>query len=664
MSDDVDRGDDGRKGPGSTAPSPDTVPPEDRRDYLDRFKESRVTSVGVDHRTAVVVLFLLIGVAGILAYRAIPKESFPELEIPTVAVNTVYPGVSPSDVETLVTRPLEEELNTISDVVELGSTSVEGYSSITVEFSTDVDMNEALQKVREKVDLAKPDLPDDAEDPSIMEFSFEDVPVMQVNLSGDYGLVRLKELGEELQERLEQIPTVLRVDLRGGLERVVKVDVDLQRLKYYDLSYGDVVGAIQSENVNIPGGSIDVGSMKYLVRVDGEFAEPAVIEDLVVANTDGRPVYVRDLAEVDFGFEERESFARLDGTPVVALDVVKRSGENVLQTADAVRATIDGMQSLFPPGTVLKITSDQSEEIHSMVSSLENNIISGLLLILGVLFFFLGLRTSIFVAISIPTSMLLAFLVLWLAGVSMNMVVLFSLILALGMVVDNAIVVVENIYRYVEGGWSPATAAKKATGEVALPVVAATLTTLAAFAPLMLWPGTTGEFMKYLPLTLIITLSSSLFVALVVVPTLCAMFLRPGGARTGVEAEPLVTPAGRWTLAGVAGASLLAVAVWNWLTALLLVATAAVAYAAHRLMLDRVGRWFQDEALPGMVDAYERQLRWALRHRGAVLGSAFLGLGLIIVAFGRFNVGLEFFPEDIPPGEALATVEAPVGSRA
>jgi multidrug efflux pump subunit AcrB len=305
-----------------------------------------------------------------MAYMSIPRESSPEVEVPFVAVNTMYPGVSPSDIETLVTRPIEDELRTIPDLKELLSTSVEGYSSITAEFNTNVDLGEALQKVREKVDLARPELPADAREPAIVEFNFSEFPIMQVNVSGEYGLVRLKEIAEELQDKLEQLPTILRVDLNGGLEREVKVEVDLARLQFYNIALDDVVEAIRNENVNIPGGSVDVGHMKYLVRVDGEIADPALIAAMVVAVEDGRPIYVRDIASVDFGFTERESFARLDDVPVVTLDIVKRSGQNIIETSDAVKRVIEEMRPSFPPTTVVKITSDQSEEILKMVSSL------------------------------------------------------------------------------------------------------------------------------------------------------------------------------------------------------------------------------------------------------------------------------------------------------
>jgi multidrug efflux pump len=628
--------------------------------YLDRFKEFAPTSFAVGHKTSVLVLLVFIAIMGVFSYRATPKESFPELPIPMIAVNTMYPGVSPADIESQITRVLEEDLSTISDIDVLSSTSVEGYSSIVAEFGTSIDLDEALQKVREKVDLAKPDLPADAEEPSIIEFNFSEVPIMQVNLSGEYGLVRLKELGEDLQDRLEQIPNVLRADLRGGLEREVKVDVDLVRLQFYGLALSDVVDAIREENVNVPGGAIDVGSAKYLLRVDGEFDDPSVIEDLVVSVSGGGPVYVRDIASVDFGFAERESFARLGGNAVVTLDVVKRAGANIIETSAQVNEAIASMEALFPPTTRIEITSDQTEQIEDMVSSLENNILSGLILIVAVLLFFLGLGNSIFVAISIPLSMFLSFIVLKGLGLSMNMVVLFSLILALGMLVDNAIVVVENIYRFLEEGWDRVNAAKKATGEVALPVIAATATTLAAFAPLLFWPGEVGSFMGYMPKTLMITLTSSLFVALVIVPTLCAMFMK----LDGTPREPM-TPAMRWTLIGAAGLVLLAIAGANVLTAVLIVATAGILWALHRFVLDRLGRAFQDRTLPYAIDRlYEPSLRWALDHRLVLLGGTVAVFFVTAVAFTRFNAGVEFFPESMPPAQIIVDVEAPVGTRA
>ncbi len=442
------------------------------------FKEFKLTSLAVDNPTSVLVLVAIIIFAGLGAYLSIPRESTPEITIPNIIVTTIYPGVAPKDIETLITRPIEDELNAISDVKTITSSSIEGYSSINIEFNAGVDMGEARQQVREKVDIAKPELPVAVEDTQIFEINMSEFPVMQVNISGDYDLVRLRDVAEELQDRIEQIASVLEVTLAGGLEREVKVDVDLAKLKFYNLAFDDVIDAIRDENVTIPGGTIDVGDVKYLVRVPGEFETTAPIAAVVIAIRAGNPIYVRDVAQVDFGFKERDSYARLDRRPVVTLGVSKRSGENIIETSRAVQAVIEDMQPELPPGTVVKITSDQSEDIRDMVSNLENNIISGLILVVGVLLFVLGVRTASFVGIAIPLSMLMSFSIMQLIGFTLNMVVLFSLILALGMLVDNGIVVVENIYRFRERGYDKVAAAKLGTGEVATPIIASTATRL------------------------------------------------------------------------------------------------------------------------------------------------------------------------------------------
>jgi multidrug efflux pump len=633
-------------------------PPVPKGHHKGEYRQFPLTNFALKHRISTLVLLAIIGIMGLISYRRVPKEASPEITIPYIAVSVIYPGVAPKDMETLVARPIEEELNTVADIEELTSTSIEGYTNIVAEFENGMDMNDALQQVREKVDLAKPELPSDVEEPMVMEFNLAEFPIMQVNISAPYGLERLKEVAEDVQDRLEQIPSVLEVSLSGGLEREVQVDVDLPRLKYYGLAFSDVVSAIQTENVNIPGGVVDVGNQEYTLRVAGEFEETDPIGDVVVATRNGRPIYVRDLADVEFAYKDRETYARLDGSPVITLGVVKRSGENIIETAENVKSAIASLESRFPPGTVVKITGDQSEDIHEMVSSLENNIISGLLLVLAVLMFFLGVRNAGFVATSIPLSMLLSFIVMGILGVSMNMVVLFSLILALGMLVDNAIVVVENIYRYIEEGHDNWKAARLATGEIAMPVVASTFTTLAAFTPLMFWPGIAGEFMGYLPLTLIITLSSSLFVALVIVPVLCAIFMK-------LDHEPRrpLRPAARYTLLGIVGVVLLGVAANNWLTAVLFVVLAVGMVAVHRRIMSRVARWFQETAVPRMVEAYEKRLRWALNHRLAVVGSAVAALIGSVVLFGFLNAGVEYFPESIPPAQVMAQIDVPSGTR-
>ncbi len=622
------------------------------------FKEFKLTSFAVNNPTSVLVLTVIIIFAGLSAYLRIPRESSPEITIPFIVVQTIYPGVAPKDIETLITRPLEDELNGIADVKTITSQSVEGYSAINIEFNAGVDMTEAKQEVREKVDLARPELPDAAEEPQIIELNFSEFPIMQVNVSGDYDLVRLRDVAEDLQDRLEQIPSVLEVSLAGGLEREVQVDVDLSRLKFYGLAFDDVISAIQAENITVPGGSIDVGEMKYLVRVPGEFEATAPIADIVVDTRAGRPIYVRDVATVDFGFKERDSYARLDGLPVVTLSVSKRSGENIIATADAVRAEIAAIEPELPPGTVVKITGDQSVDIEVMVSNLENNIISGLILVVGVLLFALGVQTASFVGTAIPLSMLMSFSIMQMVGITLNFVVLFSLILALGMLVDNGIVVVENIYRFRERGYDRVSAAKLGTGEVAVPIIASTATTLAAFTPMAFWPGIVGEFMKYLPLTLIITLSSSLFVALVINPVLCSLFLNTE------DAPPTLMPrATKITLVGSGALAVVIGLLMQPLVAILLVASGVLMWASYKYMLHPIGHWFMNEGLPGLIKVYERQLRWALNRRLLMMSGAGAALVLVVLVFGFMNAGIEFFPEDIPPRIGFVQVEAPLGTR-
>lgn len=623
-------------------------------------KEFWLSSFSINNRISVLVLLTLITVMGITSYITIPKESFPSITIPNIFVVTVYPGVSPEDMESLVTRKLEDELGGISEVKTMTSTSSEGYSNINLEFDTNVDIEDALQKVREKVDLAKPELPEDAEEPAVQEINLSEFPIMNVNLSGDYDEVILKEIAEDLQERIEAIPTVLGVDLTGGLEREVQVDVDLPKLKYYNISFGDIIAAISNENVTIPGGDITVGTKKFLLRVPGQYEETSPIEDIVIKGENQRPIYIRDVAEVTFGFKDRSTYSTLDNSPVITLGVKKRTGENILDTATEVKVILEEQLPLLPPTTTYKITNDQSKDVVSMVSNLENNIISGLLLVVGVLLFFLGVRNSSFVGISIPMSMFLSFILLSVVGITMNMVVLFSLILALGMLVDNAIVVVENIYRYLEEGYDNFEAAKKGTGEVAIPIITGTFTTIAAFAPMVFWPGITGEFMSYLPKTLIITLGSSLFVGLVINPVICALFMKV--EHDNNKKASLTKTGKRITVVGASLFALILIAS-NPVSWTMLLSLAFILWIVNKLALNPVGRWWQLKGLNSVLSGYERSITWALKHWAIVAfilaPAAFFSSILLLFAF---PVGVEFFPENIPPRDVYVQVEAPVGS--
>lgn len=630
------------------------APAEDR-------KEFGLSSFSINNRVSVLVMVVLIAILGVQSYMSIPKEAQPDITIPNIIVITLYPGVSPVDMESLITRKLEEELATISDIKEMTSTTTEGYSSINLEFNTDVNIDEALQKVREKVDLAKPELPSAAEDPMIQEINVSEFPIMQVNVSGSYGLDDLKIVAEDLQDRIEMIPQVLEVNLAGGIEKEVQVDVDLQMLKYYGVAMGDIILAIQNENVTIPAGTVDVGNKKFLMRVPGEYDSPAPIEDIVIDAPNDAPIYIRDVADVRFTQKERESYAYLNGDPVITLSVTKRTGTNIIEAAQSVRNIIDQRLPGMPPTTNVKITSDMSEEINMMVSSLENNIISGLFLVVGVLLFFLGVRNASFVGISIPLSMFISFIVLQASGITMNMIVLFSLILALGMLVDNAIVVVENIFRYLEEGYDNFEAAKKGTGEVALPIISGTMTTLAAFLPIAFWPGIVGDFMSYLPITLIITLSSSLFVGLVINPVLCAVFMKletDDGNR-----KATLTKKGKWALRIIGAVLLGMLLVGNPLFWGMAIILGAILFLSFKYFMKPISLWWQTRGLNKVLNYYESTLKWSLGHRFTVLGISFFVLISSFVVFGVFNQGVEFFPEDIPPKRVYVQIETPAGTN-
>lgn len=624
----------------------------------DNRKEFWLSSFSINNRISVLVLIFLVAVMGIVSYVVIPKESFPSINIPNIFVVTIYPGVSPEDMESLVTRKLEDELGNISEVKTMTSTSSEGYSSVNLEFDPSIDIEDALQKVREKVDLAKSELPEDAEEPVVQEINFSEFPIMNVNLSGEYDEVILKEIAEDLQDKIENIPSVLGVDLTGGLEREVQVDVDLAKMKYYGITFGDIITAISQENVTIPGGDISVGTKKFLLRVPGQYEDTALLEDIVIKGEERSPIYVRDVAEVVFGFKERETYSELEGAPVITLGVKKRTGENILDTSERTKAILDAELPFLPPTTTYKITNDQSIDVVSMVSNLENNIISGLILVVGVLLFFLGVRNASFVGISIPLSMFLSFIILSAVGITMNMIVLFSLILSLGMLVDNAIVVVENIYRYLEEGYDNFEAAKKGTGEVAVPIIAGTMTTIAAFAPMVFWPGVVGQFMSFLPKTLIITLASSLFVGLIINPVICALFMKVDGQ----ENKARLTSKGKWILAGVVGFFALIFLVTSFVTWVMLIVLIVLFWLSNIFILEPIGRWWQRDGLNKVIDKYEVSLTWALDHRLTTIGISVFILISSFVVLGAFNPGTEFFPEDIPPRDIYIQVETPIGS--
>jgi len=486
-----------------------------------------ISDTAVKKSTTVGVLAVLLIIFGVYCYQVLPRESDPDITIPNVFISTDYRGVSPTDIETAVTIEIEKKLKGLEGLKKLQSVSSEGLSSINVEFVTGTDIDKAVQDVKDKVDEAKGDLPTDLDDdPSVFEVNFSEMPIVIYSLSGTCGLPCLKEIADDLGDAIEGITGVLEVEVTGGLEREIRVEVFPEKLAYYGLSISDFQEKVKGENTNTSGGNLRLGDGRFQLRVPGEFKTPEEIYGLVLATHNGEPVYLKDVARVVDGFKEASSISRLDGNDAVNISVKKRSGENIISISKAVDAIIEKDRATWPSGTTITKVLDKAKDINMMVADLENNILTGLVLVLIVIFFAMGWRNAILVSMAIPFSMLLTFTVLYIMGITLNMVVLFSLTLALGMLVDNAIVIIENCYRFMEQGAGRIEAVMKATGEVAWPVIGSTLTTLAAFSPMLFWPGIMGEFMSYLPLTLIVTLSSSLFVALVINPAMASLFMK------------------------------------------------------------------------------------------------------------------------------------------
>ena len=492
------------------------------------IREFGISTFAVNNRTSVLILSFMIFIGGIISFGGMPRENFPEIVIPTIYVGTTYPGNSPSDIENLVTRPIEEEISTINGLKKLTSTSIQDRSTIVAEFNTNVEVEKALREVKDAVDKAKSELPSDLDrEPDVFEMDFSDFPVMNINLSGDISMDNLKKYAEYLEDEIEKLPEISAVDIKGALDKEVKIDVDIYKMNSLDISFGDIENAIKGENVTISGGDLLTDGFRRSIRVVGEFKSPEDLRQIIVKHQNNKVVYLRDIAATSFAYEERKSYARQSKLPVVSLDVKKRSGENLIIASEKIDKILAiAKDKKFPEALNITITNNQSTQTKKSVDNLVNNIIFGVILVVLVLQLFMGLRNAMFVGVAIPLSMLISFIILSMMGVTLNTMVLFSLVLALGMLVDNGIVVVENSYRLREMGYKSARAAKEGVGEVAVPIITSTLTTLAAFVPLLFWDSIMGEFMKYLPMTLIIVLSSSLFVALVVNPVLIDMFMK------------------------------------------------------------------------------------------------------------------------------------------
>ncbi|MGB3589544.1 MAG: efflux RND transporter permease subunit [Tunicatimonas sp.] len=618
-----------------------------------------ISSGAVNNRTSVLILTFIIVVLGVTSYFSMPKENFPEVVIPTIYVGTPYPGNSPVDIENLITRPIEKEVKGVTGVDQINSTSIQDFSTVIVEFNPDVDISKALQDVKDAVDQAQSELPTDLDqDPNVFEVNLQDLPFMFINISGDYSIDELKDYGEYLQDEIESMSEVQEANLSGTLEREIRIDADLYKMDAREVTFSDIQNAVSAENVTISGGNIKADDFRRSLRVIGEFTEVNQLEDVIIKNEENKIVYLRDVAEVSDTYEEASSYSRNNGDPVVTLSVVKRKGENVLAASDQIKVILEDAQAgRFPADLQIIITNDQSKYTRLQLSNLENSIIMGVILVILVLMFFLNLRNALFVGIAIPLSMFLSFMLLSFFGISINLMVLFALILALGMLVDNGIVVVENIYRLMQEGYSSVQAAKEGVGEVAWPIITSTATTLAAFLPLAFWSGLIGEFMRYLPITLIIVLSSSLFVALVINPVLTAMFMKVKGTTTNKKKRRLMIVAGVMVVVAI-----LFYIFQNFTIANLLM-IGALLIPFNIYVLTPAIQWFQDTLLVKLERGYTRTVRWALN--GKTPYFVFFGtVGLLIFSImlvGAKQPKVEFFP-GIDPDYFNVFVELPVGT--
>ena len=643
----------------------------------EKFKEFKPTSWSITNKTSIYLVMLFISLGGIYQFLTLPKEQFPEIVIPTMFVQTVYVGNSPKDIENLVTRPIEKQIKSISGVKinKFTSVSQQDFSAITVEFSTDVKPDVALQKVKDAVDKAKTDLPNDlTQQPRVIEINFSEQPIMYVNLSGNYSLVQLKKYADDLKDKLESVPQINRVDLVGAPEREFQINIDNYRMQSAGITFDDITFAIQRENLDLSGGLLEVGNMNRNLQLKGQLKTANDIANIIVRNSNGAPIYLRDVANIRDTVKNNESYARLDGKNVLTLNIIKRNGENLIATSDAVKAIVEEAKGKTIPSDVKAVISgDQSIRTKSSFNELVNSIVIGFVLVLIVLMFFMGVTNAFFVALSVPLSMFVAFVFLP-AGdlvvgghITLNFMVLFALLFGLGIIVDDAIVVIENTHRIFiqgKGRLTATTSAKMAAGEVFVPVLAGTITTLAPFFPLLFWPGIIGKFMIYLPAMLIFTLAASLVVAFIMNPVFAVDFMNHDEVKDNEPKSAIFKRKNFWipialgVILDVMGATFLGNLIIFFM----------ILVAANRYFITDAIEKFQTSTLPKLMDTYERLLRRALSGWRPVrlLVGTFILLIVSFIIFGMSiktgRVGIEFFPKG-DPNQIYVYLKLPVGSQ-
>lgn len=628
-----------------------------------KIKHLGFTNWCIKNSTAVYIFTILISIAGYIAYQQTPKELFPDIVIPTVSVSTIYPGATPQDVENLISKQIEKQLKSINGIKKVTSNSISDFSMVIAEFNTNMDPKICKQRVSDAVDKAKKDLPTDLKtDPQVQEFDFSEMPIMNINIAGDFPLDRLKSYSEQLKDKIETLKEITRVDIIGGVDREIQVNVDLTKMNLLGLTFSDIEGGIQRQNLNISGGELRIHDLRRNIRVTGEFNNPDLIGNIVVRTFQGNEVFIKDIAEIKDNFKEKQDFARLDNKPVITLNVIKRSGENLIEATDKIYKIIDDYkENKFPDGITIKTTGDTSENTRVQLHDLFNTVILGFIFVVFVLMFFMGFTNAFFVGLAVPLSCLVAFIILPTLGLTMNVIVLFSFLLALGIIVDDAIVVIENTHRIFSKtpGIGIVDAAKEAAGEVFLPVLTGTLTTLMPFVPLLLWPGIIGKFMSNLPVTLIITLGASLFVAFVMNPVFAVSFMKKEDHTSKSSLKDYRKGFIFFISLAAFGYLVAGKGLGNFAIVCL------VLILLYHFVFERMIHSFQTNLWPAFINLYRRFLNWLLNGSLPLLTIAATFVVLIVSWIWYFstNPKIETFP-DGEPNFAFVYCKMPMGTDA
>ena len=625
------------------------------------FKQFKPSSWAIDNKTAIYIVVFIITLMGISSYNSLPKESFPDIVVPKFFISTVYAGNSPSNIENTITKPLEKKLKSIPGVKKLTSNSMQDVSLITVEFNTSVTIDKARQQIKDKVDEAKSDLPTGlTRQPFVKELAFSELPIMYINIAGDMDLQKLKEYADDLKDKIEGLKEITEVKMVGAPDREIQVNLDMYKMQSMLLTMGDLERAIGSENITISGGQIPMDGTKRTISIKNEFKKVDELGNLIISSQSGARLYLKDFAQIVDTVAETQSYARLGGKNVITLNVIKRAGENLISASDKIKDAIAELKETeFPKNIDIKITADQSDKTKLTLHDLINTIIIGFILVTLILMFFMGVTNALFVALSVPLSMFIAFIFMPTMGFSLNMIVLFAFLLALGIVVDDAIVVIENTHRIFDNGkMDIKIAAKKAAGEVFLPVLSGTITTLAPFIPLAFWPGIIGKFMFFLPVTLIVTLLASLFVAYIINPVFAVDFMKPHHEEFKSYGKITRKAWLRLLLYAV-------VAIVFYIGGSIAYGNLMIFFAAfmviHRLFLYKVIENFQTKAWPSFRRGYTNLLVWGLKrpYQLLLMTIGLFAFSIFLMAVRKPNV--VFFPQG-DPNNVFVYVKLPEGT--